>query len=344
MSPDLLPPAPLVTRPSSLVVTPAVAAHRGASGYRPEHTLEAFRLAVAMGADDVELDLVATRDGVLVVRHDVELSHTTDVATRRDLAGRRTTKLVGGRPITGWFVEDLDLEELRTLRTRERMPRARRESAEHDGRHRVATFEEVVRLVREEGRLRGRTVGVLAEIKYGAYFQAAGLPLDELLQDSMRRLGMDHERSRLSAMAFERDVLRRLARTVRVPLIQLVNRRDQVTRTQLAVTATYADGIGARKDLLLRRGLGARVVRAAHREWLTVHAWTLRAENRFLAKEYRLGERRRHRGDLAGEARRLLDLGVDGLITDHPDEVVGARDSWARSAGHSSGISSQPTT
>ena len=125
MSPDLLPPAPLVARPSSLVVTPAVAAHRGASGYRPEHTLEAFRLAVAMGADDVELDLVATRDGVLVVRHDVELSHTTDVATRGDLAGRRTTKLVGGRPITGWFVEDLDLEELRTLRTRERMPRAR---------------------------------------------------------------------------------------------------------------------------------------------------------------------------------------------------------------------------
>ena len=344
MSHAVQPPALLAAdRSSSLVVTPAVAAHRGASGYRPEHTLEAFRLAIEMGVDDVELDLVATRDGVLVVRHDIELSRTTDVASRPELGSRRTTKRIGGRPIAGWFVEDLDLAELKTLTTRERMPGARPDSAAHDGRHPVATFEEVVRLVRSEADLRGRSVGVLAEIKHGAYFQAAGLPLDDLLQDAMRRLGMDHERSRVSAMAFERDVLRRLARAVRVPLIQLVNRRDQVTRGQLALTATYADGVGVRKDLLLRRGLGSRVVRGAHREWLTVHAWTLRAENRYLAKQHRVGERRRHRGDLAGEARQLLELGVDGLITDHPDEVVGARDAWTRVAGHSSGISTQPT-
>jgi len=337
------PPQLLAGRSSSLVVTPAVAAHRGASGYRPEHTLEAFRLAVALGADDVELDLVATRDGVLVVRHDAELSRTTDVASRPEFAGRRTLKVIEGAPIRGWFVEDFDLEELKTLTTRERSPKDRPGSAEHNGRHPVATFEEVVRLVHAESAASGRSVGVLAEIKHGAYFRAAGLPLDDLLQDALGRLGLDHERSRVSAMAFEADVLRRLSGTVRVPLIQLVNRRDQVTRGRLALISTYADGVGVRKDLLLQRSLGARLVRAAHRDWLTVHAWTLRAENRHLAKRFRVGDRRRQHGDLAGEARRLLDLGVDGLITDHPDEVVGARDAWMRSGLHSSGISNQPT-
>ena len=327
-------------RSSSLVVTPAVAAHRGASGHRPEHTLEAFRLAVAMGADDVELDLVTTRDGVLVVRHDAELSHTTDVARHPGLAGRRTTKVIGGRPITGWFVEDLDLAELRTLRTRERMPRARPGSAAHDGRHPVATFEEVLALVRRESEARGRSVGVLAELKHAAYFEAAGLPLDDLVVDSLRRLGLDHDRSRVSVMAFESVVLRRLAGRVRVPLVQLVHRRDQVTRERLAAMPAYADGIGVRKQLLLRRGLGRRIVRAAHREWLTVHAWTLRAENHFLGRSFRLGDQRHRHGDLAAEAAHLLDLGVDGLITDHPEEVVGARDAWVR---HSSGMSTQAT-
>ncbi|WP_246354874.1 glycerophosphodiester phosphodiesterase family protein [Nocardioides ungokensis] len=326
---------------SPLVVTPAVAAHRGASGYRPEHTLEAFRVGMAQGADDVELDLVATRDGVLVVRHDLELSRTTDVATRPELASRHTTKVVDGEPVTGWFVQDLDLAELRTLTARERMPRARAGSAAHDGRHRVATFEEVVRLVRAESAVHGRSVGVLAELKHAAHHQAAGLPLDALVHDTLRRLGLDHDRSRVSVMAFEDEVLRRLAGQVRVPLVQLVDRREQVTRARLAGIAAYADGIGARKDLLLREGLGRRLVRRAHREWLTVHAWTLRAENRFLGRAFRSGEGGRRHGDLAAETRHLLDLGVDGLITDHPDRVAGARDTWV---AHSSGISSQPTT
>jgi len=325
---------------SPLVVTPAVAAHRGASGYRPEHTLEAFRLGVALGADDVELDLVATRDGVLVVRHDLELSRTTDVSTRPELASRRTTKLVDGKAVSGWFVEDLDLEELRTLTARERMPRARQNSAAHDGRHRIATFEEVVRLVRDESAACGRSVGVLAELKHAAHHQAAGLPLHDLVHDSLRRLGLDHDRSRVSVMAFEDEVLRRLAGQVKVPLVQLVERREQVTRSRVAAIARYADGVGARKELLLREGLGHRLVRRAHREWLTVHAWTLRAENRFLGQAFRSDGAGRRHGDLAAEARHLLDLGVDGLITDHPDRVAGARDAWV---AHSSGISTQPT-
>jgi glycerophosphoryl diester phosphodiesterase len=318
-----------------------VAAHRGASGYRPEHTLEAFRLAVEMGADEVELDLVATRDGVLVVRHDAELSRTTDVARHPGLAHRRTTKVVDGRPITGWFVEDLTLEEVRTLTTRERMRRARPGSAEHDGQHGIATFEEVVGLVREESARAGRSVGVLAELKHAAYFERRGLPLGDLVLDDLRRLGLDHERSRVSVMAFEGHVLRALSGSSRVPLVQLVDRRDQVTSGRLAAISRYADGLGVRKSLLLRPVLGRRLVRAAHREWLTVHAWTLRAENRFLGRAFRVGEGRLHRGDLAAEARHLLDLGLDGLITDHPDEVVGARDGWVGAAGHSSGLSLQ---
>lgn len=323
---------PAPTQPFQ-VVTPAVVAHRGASGYLPEHTLEAFRLAVAMGADDLELDLVATRDGVLVVRHDVELSRTTDVASRRDLADRCKTRLLHGRPVRGWFVDDLDLAELKTLTTRERLPRARPGSASHDGRHRVATFEEVLRLVRDESARRGRSVGVLAELKHAAYFRGAGLPLDDLVLDALGGLGPDLGGFRVTVMAFESEVLRSLTGRVRVPLVQLADRAVQVTPTRLAAVRAYADGVGVRKQVLLRRGLGGPLVRAAHREWLTVHAWTLRAENRFLDRRFRRGDRRRGRGDLTGEARHLLDLGLDGLITDHPDEVVGARDSWARAAG-----------
>ncbi|MFC4784297.1 glycerophosphodiester phosphodiesterase family protein [Nocardioides sp. MAHUQ-72] len=331
-------------RAASLVVTPAVAAHRGASGLRPEHTLEAFRLAVAMGADDVELDLVASRDGALVVRHDLELSRTTDVARRSDLAHLRTTKVVEGQPRTGWFVEDLTLEELRTLTTRERMPRLRPGSATHDGRHPVATFAEVVHLVRTESALRGRSVGVLAELKHVAHLRTAGLPLDDLVLDALRGLGLDHDRSRVSVMAFEDRVLRRLSGRSRVPLVQLLHRRDQVGAGQLASVAAYADGIGVRKSMLLRQDVGPAVVAAAHREWMTVHAWTLRAENRFLAPPFWVGDRRHRHGDLAGEARRLLDLGVDGLIADHPEEVVGARDAWVDAAGHSRVTSAPATT
>lgn len=345
-SPDVVSTAVLTSPPSgspSPGVMPSVAAHRGASGYRPEHTLEAFRLAVAMGADDLELDLVATRDGVLVVRHDVELSRTTDVAAHEELAGRRTTKVVDGRPITGWFVEDLDLEELRALTARERLPRARPGSAAHDSRYRVATFEEVMELVRVESARRGRVVGVLAELKHAAYFQRAGLPLDDLVLDALRHLAADPGRARVSVMAFESEVLRSLAGRVRVPLVQLADRGYQVTPARLAAVRAYADGVGVRKQLLLRRGFSGRLVRSAHREWLTVHAWTLRAENRFLDRRFRAGDRHHH-GDLAGEARYLLGLGLDGLITDHPDEVVGARDSWTRAAGHPSGSSNQATT
>ena len=154
-----------VRRTSSLAVTPAVAGHRGASGHRPEHTLEAYRHAIALGADEIELDLVSTADGVLVARHESELSVTTDVADRPELAHRRSTRVVDGRAVEGWFVEDLTLDEVRLLRARERWPALRAGSAAYDGVLGVPTFDEVLTMLAEESARHGRSAGVLVELK-----------------------------------------------------------------------------------------------------------------------------------------------------------------------------------
>ena len=348
-------------RTSSFVVTPSVVAHRGASGYRPEHTLEAYRLAVALGADDIELDVVPTRDGILVARHDNELSRTTDVAEHPEFAARRTSREVDGESLSGWFVEDFLLEELRTLTARERHPRTRRQSAAHDGQHGLVTLDEILALVTAETRRSGRTIGVLIELKHATYFDALGLPLDRPVLDALRRHGLDHPRSRVSILSFEATVLRRLASRTRVPLVQLLGKgrgrpadlvaagdprtyADLASPVGLATIREYADGVGVHRARILKPGKGGTLtatalVRDAHREWLTVHVWTLRAENRYLSQPFRVGTDPSAHGDLAGEARLLLDLGVDGLITDHPDVVVGVRASGAQA----SGSSSQPT-
>ncbi len=338
-APTSAPGAAAAARRDSLVVTPAVAAHRGASGYRPEHTLEAFRLALASGVDDLELDLVPTRDGHLVVRHDAELSVTTDVADRPELAHLRRVQEVDGTRVAGWFVEDLTLAQVRSLRARERMILLRPGSAAYDGRFPVATLEDVLALVSDWRAATGRDSGLLLELKHVAHFRRAGLVLDELVLDALRRHGLDHGRSGVTVMAFEEAPLRWLAARVRVPLVRLVDRAEQVTREALATVAEYADGIGAGKHLLLDRG-GEQVVRDAHRHWLTVRAWTLAAENRFLAPAFRTPAGVHRAGDLAGEARHLLATGVDGLITDHPDLVLAARGRWA---GQASGISTHAT-
>lgn len=338
------------SRQSSLVVTPAVVGHRGASGRRPEHTLEAYRLAIAMGADDIELDLVVTRDGVLVARHESEISGTTDVASHLEFADRRATKRVDGEELTGWFVEDFTLAELKTLAARERLPGLRPDSAAFDGRFGIPTFNEVLAMVQAETIRHGRAVGVMAELKHAAHFDAIGLPLDVPLLADLRRHGLDHARSRVTVMSFEPTILRRLAGRTNLPLIQLLEKShrrpadlaargdrttyaDLVTAEGLATIDGYADGIGAHKDLVLPRdedgalGTPSSLVRDAHRLWLTVHVWTLRAEREFLPTGL----------DLVAEARAFLDAGVDGLITDHPDVVLRVRD-------HSVGITIQQAT
>ncbi len=338
--------APRLRPAHSLVVTPAVVAHRGASGYRPEHTLEAYRTAIRMGVDDIELDLVCTADGVLLARHDVELSLTTDVADHREYADRHRTLTIDGVEQRGWFVTDFTHAEVKRLTARERRPAARPHSAAHDGRYGVPTLNEVLAMVEAESVRRGRMVGVMLELKHASWFDSIGLGLAEPLLRDLARHGVDHARSRVSVMSFEPTILRTLAGCAKVPLIQLLDAgsvpadfvaandprtyADLVTPAGLAWIERYADGLGVHVDLVLARTPGGMLgeptslVRDAHAEWLTVHTWTLRAENATLPVDLRIGADPHTHGDLPGLARRLLDAGVDGLITDHPDLVFPA--------------------
>ncbi|SEC54561.1 glycerophosphoryl diester phosphodiesterase [Nocardioides exalbidus] len=318
------------TRTSSLVLTPAVVAHRGASGHRPEHTLDAYRTAIRMGVDDIELDLVSTRDGVLVARHDLELSTTTDVASRPELAHLRRTLTVDGVAQRGWFVQDFTLPELKTLATRERMPRTRPANTAYDGAEGVPTLTEVLAMVGAESARRGRAVGVLLELKHATHHDLAGLPLDEPLLRDLARHGLDHPWARVSLMSFEAPILRRLAGRTRLPLVQLLEDHDPVTAEALDAIDEYADGIGPDKAMVLPRdrtgaiGGPSSLVRDAHRRGLTVHAWTVRGENRFLPSNLRHGEAPDALGDMSAEVRALLDAGVDGVITDHPEGALAA--------------------
>lgn len=344
--PATIRPAPTPLSRIPLVAAPSVAGHRGASGHRPEHTLEAYRHALALGADAIEIDVVSTADGVLVARHESELSATTDIARRPELAHRRSVRLVEGRPVTGWFVEDLLLEEVRLLRARERWPLQRPSSGAYDGLLGVPTLDEVLGLAAEQSRSRGREVGVLVELKDAASSAQRGLdPVGPLLDD-LRRHGLDRAGSPVTVMGFEPTVLASLAGRTRVPLVQLVEDlhsrpadlaaagdprtfADLVSPAGLAVVAGYATGLGPRHSLLARdrgdRVVATGLVDAAHRHGLQVRAWTLRAEDRFLPRPYRGHDRSGH-GDLSGYAALLLDLGVDGLITDHLEICVAARD------------------
>lgn len=331
----------------SLIPTPAVVGHRGASGQRPEHTLDAYRLAIRMGADDIELDVVPTKDGVLVARHDASLFATTDVAEHPEFADRRTTRVIDGDELDDWFVEDFTFDELRTLRARERFRKVRRANTTYHGQLLIPSLDEVLTLVALESTFLDRTVGVLIELKHAAHYAEQGLDVVAPLLATLRDHGVDHERSRVMVMCFEPTVLRQIAAQSTVGIIQLLDKKgrpadlaaagekiryaDLLTPAGLSAIREYAQGIGVHKELVLERdedgrtsGVG-RVVTDAHSAWLTVHVWTLRVENRWLPLELRSDDRPGHHGDLAAEARMMLEAGVDGLITDNPDIVLAAR-------------------
>jgi glycerophosphoryl diester phosphodiesterase len=292
---------------------PLVIAHRGASGHRPEHTLAAYALAIAMGADYIEPDLVSTRDGMLVARHENEIGSTTDVAAR--YPDRRTTKLMDGDSVTSWFAEDFTLDELRTLRARERLTFR---SHRYDGLFGVPTFEEVLVLADSAGRRRGRVVGVYPETKHPSYFRSVGLPLEPKLLAALRAHGLDRRDAAVFIQSFESANLRALRSQTRVRLVQLVSDASQVTPAALREIATYADGIGANTRLIVPSSAGAAptsLVRDAHAAGLLVHAWTLRPEAQFLSQRYG--------NDPLAEVRELAALGVDGLFGDYPDLVLG---------------------
>ncbi len=324
----------------SATVFPIVIAHRGASGERPEHTLAAYDLAISQGADFIEPDLVLTRDGVLVARHENEISETTDVADHPEFADRRTTRSIDGVEMTGWFTEDFTLAELRTLRARERLPLLRVANTAFDGLYQIPTFDEILRLVRARRTELGRTVGVYPETKHPSYFAGIGLPHEAPLLAALGAHGYDSADDAIFIQSFEVDNLVRLNTLTEVRLIQLVSEEggppdradmlyaDMVTPPGLAAVAAYADGIGPAKNMVIARnadgslGASTGLVARAHAADLEVHPWTFRAENYFLPTNARTGDDPRVLGRMLMEIQAFVVEGVDGLFADHPREAV----------------------
>jgi glycerophosphoryl diester phosphodiesterase len=304
-----------------------VIAHRGASGSRPEHTLAAYRLAIEQCADYIEPDVVSTRDHVLVARHENDITATTDVADHPEFADRRTTKVIDGASITGWFTEDFTWDELKTLRAKERTPDVRPDNAAYDGRYEVPTLQEVLDLARRSRTCNGKRVGVYPETKHPSYFDSVGLSLEEPLVKRLHASGYRGRRAPAYIQSFESANLQELRGMTRIRLMQLVNcgAADRVTPAGLDFVRTYASGVAACKDLVIPQdgagNLGAptAVVQDAHDRRLVVHAWTFRAENQFLPANLRNGADPNARGDLAAEISAFLDTGIDGFFTDNPE-------------------------
>ena len=291
---------------------PLIIAHRGASGHRPEHTIEAYTLAIEMGADVIEPDVVITKDGVLVARHENEIGGTTNVADR--FPDRRTTKTIDGRTVHGWFTEDFTLAELKTLRAKERLPFR---SHEYDGRFQIPTFDEVVALADAKSDLNLPDPDGTTEAKHPSFFRSIGLPLERRLVTLLEAHGLRRKTDAVFIQSFEPASLQMLRPMTRVRLMQLLDEGADVTPNLLAAIAKYADGIGPNKRLVVPAAPDGRllpptsVVRDAHAAGLFVHVWTMRSEDVFLSPSYG--------GDPAREYEQFASLGVDGLFTDFPD-------------------------
>ncbi len=330
---------------------PLVFGHRGASGYRPEHTLAAYELAVEQGADYIEPDVVSTKDGVLVARHENEISGTTDVELHPEFADRRTTKTIDGRSITGWFTEDFTLAELKILRAEERIPATRPGNTAYNGQFEVPTVEEVIELAEDLSETAGREIGIAPETKHPTYFDGLGLSMEEPLAELLAEHDLDDADDPAVIQSFEISNLKHLEGMVDTPLVQLLDSTgnapyDQVvagtgvtydsmlTKRGIKDIAKYADWLSPYKLWVIPRtasnnlGEPSNVVDRAHRVGLPVVIWTMRAENSFLPAECRVGTDPIAIGDLACEVRAYLEAGVDAFFTDHPDLGVEARDAW----------------
>ena len=343
-------PATADRRPDRPIVDePLVIGHRGASGYRPEHTLASYELAIAQGADFVEPDLVSTSDGVLVARHENEIGGTTDVAAHPEFADRRTTKTIDGVPLTGWFTEDFTLAELKTLRAVERIPGTRPANATFDGQFEVPTLQEVIDLVASvnAGRRRGDEVGIYPETKHPTYFDSIGLSLEEPLVETLHANGYDRPNDAVFVQSFETANLRDLDDMTQVRLVQLYGGSgrpydftvsgdtrtyaDLATPAGLAEVATYADGIGPTKGMVVpvatdgTLGAPTALVADAHRQDLTVHIYTMRNENSFVPPALRTSADPNQRGQVEAEYVAMWAAGIDGLFSDNPDTAVATR-------------------
>jgi len=330
---------------------PALIAHRGASAVRPEHTLEAYRVAIAAGADFIEPDLVITKDGVLVARHENAIAilnadgslkeATTNVAEVRAFAGRKTTKTIDGSPLTGWFVEDFTLAELKTLRARERIPAIRPANVRYNDQLEVPTLQEIIDLAKAETARTGRTIGIYPETKHPSYFQSIGQPLEPALLQVLAHNGWNDAQAPVFVQSFEVANLRQLRAQSTVRLVQLMAAQgqpydavaagrstryaDMATPAGLAEIATYANGIGPSKAMVVpvkdgKNAAPTPLVRQAHQAGLLVHVWTLRPENAFLPASLKAHpvENGATRGDAAADMASFLRTGIDGLFTDDP--------------------------
>jgi len=344
--------------PPSGAVAAVVIAHRGASGYRPEHTLAAYELAIDMGADYIEPDLVLTKDGVFVARHENALAivdattgtlveATTNVHVLPEFASRRATKTVDGKPLTGWFAEDFTLAEIKRLRARERIPRERPQNTSHDDRYEIPTLQDVIDLAKKKSTAVGRTIGIYPETKHPSYHASVGLAMEDRLVAVLEQNGWNRADAPVYIQSFEVANLRYLSSITRVRLVQLMDSRgrpwdfeargdkrtyvDMATAAGLREIATYAQGVGPNKALVIPRDpqgkllAPASFVADAHAAGLVVHPWTFRTENAFLPTDYRQGRGAGTRGDGQAEIKAFLRTGIDGFFTDQADIGVAAR-------------------
>jgi glycerophosphoryl diester phosphodiesterase len=321
---------------------PLVIAHRGASGYRPEHTIASYTLAIEQGADYIEPDLVATRDGHLVARHEPMLDDTTDVKSRPQFADRRTTKMLDGKSVTAFFASDFTLAEIKLLRAVQSNP-AR--SKEYDGRFEIPTFEEILDLAERESARRGRTIGIYPETKHPSFHIGLNLPLEDRLLAALGKRKLDRPDGPVFIQSFESANLQYLRTRTRLPLVQLMeegellldaagklivgvnvrqfdDQRGGAAPQTLEDVAKYANAIGPSKRSIMRdvggqQLLQTTLIEQAHAAGLRVHAYTFRTEAATLAPEYR--------GDPKLEYRQFFALGIDGVFSDFPDVALKAR-------------------
>ncbi|MGH4030621.1 glycerophosphodiester phosphodiesterase [Actinomycetota bacterium Odt1-20B] len=331
---------------------PTVIAHRGTSGYRPEHTLGSYQLALDMGAHVIEAgDLVPTKDGHLVCRHENDITATTDVSAHSEFASRKTTKTVDGVPITGWFTEDFTLAELKTLRAKERIPGTRQRNTLYDGRWEIPTFEEVLQWRERQSRKRGRQVWIHVETKHPTYFRKIGLGLEEPLAKLLRKYGLNKKNSPAFLQSFEPSSIQRLNKLVGNPLVVLLstaNSRpwdfveagdprtvaDLIKPEGLDWIASYAQGIGPTLDLVIPKkadgslGTPSTLVKDAHAAGLILHPYTMRNENTFLPTNFKKGTDPNAYGDAFGAFKAYFETGIDGVFSDNCDTALLAREDF----------------
>ncbi|MFF1760734.1 glycerophosphodiester phosphodiesterase [Streptomyces sp. NPDC058266] len=333
---------------------PTVIAHRGTSGYRPEHTFGSYQLALDMGAHVIEAgDLVPTKDGHLVCRHEPEIGGTTDVSAHPEFAGRKTTKSLDGVATTGWFTEDFTLAELKTLRAKERIPANRQRNTLYDGRWEIPTFEEVLQWRERQSRERGKEVWIHVETKHPTYFRKLGLGLEERVATLLRKYGVHRKNSPVFLQSFEPTSIQRLNKLVDNPLVVLLstaNSRpwdfvdagdprtvaDLITPKGLDEIASYAQGIGPTLDLVIPKDKDGKLlapttlVKDAHAAGLILHPYTMRNENTFLPADFKKGTDPNAYGDAFGAFKAYLATGIDGIFSDNCDTALLAREDFLK--------------